>query len=297
MIQLLHGKGCGGCWEYMDKFFKMKFFICIIIAIIVMTVMAFGYLFTNPFYSKLIIKLIDNQSYEDLEKACRLPFANINASPAVSPTLRKVVELPEKLVPLNYACSKNDLKAVEILLKNKADPNADGNLQTSKPFPLEIAASHGNLDMIKLLIEYGADVEEQAIKAIEAQLKYGVRTGTVDIESFKSTVSLFVQHGFVANKTNLNGESIFLSSAIYSNIEVSKFLVSEIGLDTQAQNNNGQTALHLVCISGWISEPSVEYIEFLIDSGIDPRIKDKYGKTAYDYAIERGNYSIAELLR
>ena len=77
-----------------------------------MTVMVFSYLFANPFYSKRLIKLIDNQSYEAFEKACRLPFANINATPVVFPTLRKVVELPEELVPLNYACSKNDLKAV-----------------------------------------------------------------------------------------------------------------------------------------------------------------------------------------
>lgn len=294
MIQLHHGKECGGCWEYMDRHDRVKCLICIII---VMTVMVFSYLFANPFYSKRLITLIDDQSYEALEKACRLPFANINAAPAVFPTLRKVVELPEELVPLNYACSKNDLKAVEILLKNKADPNVGGDLQTSKPFPLEFAASHGNLDMIKLLIEYGAKVEQQAIKALEAQLKYGVRTGTVDIETFKSTVSLFAQHGFVADKTNFTGETIFLSSALYSDIEVSKYLISGIGLDAKAQNNDAQTALHLVCISGWINEPSVEYIKFLIDSGIDPKIKDVYGKRAYDYAIEKEYSEIAELLK
>ena len=39
-----------------------------------------------------------------------------------------------------------------------------------------------------------------------------------------------------------------------------------------------------------------EYIQYLIDIGIDPAITDSFGKTAYDYAVEDGHTEIADLL-
>jgi ankyrin repeat protein len=42
---------------------------------------------------------------------------------------------------------------------------------------------------------------------------------------------------------------------------------------------------------------SAECVQFLIESGADTALTSEEGKTAYDYAVEKGYEDIAQLLR
>ncbi|XP_057330176.1 ankyrin-3-like [Microplitis mediator] len=57
--------------------------------------------------------------------------------------------------PLNIAINQMNVKMVELLLKNNADPNPKAD---SNGAPLIIAAIKGNLTIMELLLAYGADV-------------------------------------------------------------------------------------------------------------------------------------------
>ena len=68
-------------------------------------------------------------------------------------------------------------------------------------------------------------------------------------------------------------------------IEDLKEILSEITDINAPVNKNLATLLHLCCIMSSNTEP----IEYLLEKGANPHIKDKFGLTAFDYAIRNPN--------
>jgi ankyrin repeat protein len=73
---------------------------------------------------------------------------------------------PSDCTPLNIACVFNNIDAVELLLKNKADIEA---MDDEGRTPLFNAALRGNIDVVKLLLKYGANknVKDKKGKTIQ----------------------------------------------------------------------------------------------------------------------------------
>lgn len=64
-----------------------------------------------------------------------------------------------------------------------------------------------------------------------------------------------------------------------------KEILSEITDINAPVNANQATLLHVCCIMTSDTEP----IEYLLKQGANPHIKDKFGLTAFDYAIRNPN--------
>ena len=64
-----------------------------------------------------------------------------------------------------------------------------------------------------------------------------------------------------------------------------KEILSEIDDINAPVNKNLGTLLHLCCIMSCDTAP----IEYLLEKGANPHIKDKFGLTAFDYAIRNPN--------
>jgi ankyrin repeat protein len=197
---------------------------------------------------------------------------------------------------LQTACGNNDIEAVAILLKNGADPNKTPPFQLSWHAPIQIAASNGNVDMMAMLIENGADVELHGRGALIKLTKDARRhiNERIPLESYKAGYSLLEQHGMSASHPSFD-RPLLCESALLSDIEVTKFLIEEKEIPANICDSDGRTALHFACLSGY-ADPTKEYIQYLIDHGVDPARKDSFGKTAYDYAVEDGHTEIADLL-
>ena len=67
----------------------------------------------------------------------------------------------------------------------------------------------------------------------------------------------------------------------------------ERGVDVQAADTLGKTALHYAAAQG----VRADYVERLLAAGADPRATDSDGKTALDYARERKRSKLIDLLR
>lgn len=86
--------------------------------------------------------------------------------------------------PLIIAAYRNQLRAVEFLLKHKADIHA-----TSPEGPVILAACYkGNLELTELLLKYNADVNAQNDKGTSA-LMYAALSNNLDL------VKLLLKHG------------------------------------------------------------------------------------------------------
>src|SRR5690606_30439565 len=70
-------------------------------------------------------------------------------------------------------------------------------------------------------------------------------------------------------------------------------LLLELGLDIDAQNGDGNTALH-AAISGRNAE---RIVRFLIESGADTGVANGRGQTPLDLAGQRSSAEIVELMR
>ena len=273
-----------------------KRILIIISSILAVSVLCFSAIFVvSVNQAKNIVRSINEQDYEGLEDACESALF-INKIPTSSLIANALCEI-NVWTPLQSACSNNDIEAVEVLLKQGADPNKTPPFQLPWYAPIQIAASNGNVDIMAMLIENDADMELHGHNALIKLTKHARYTKNgISIETYKAGYSLLEQHGMSASHPSFDQRPLLCEAALLSDIEVTKFLVEEKGMPITDCDSDGRTLLHFVCLSGY-SDPSKEYIQYLTDHGIDPARKDSFGKTAYDYAIEDGHKEIADLLK
>eukprot|EP00301_Raphidiophrys_heterophryoidea_P007556 c12910_g1_i2.p1 GENE.c12910_g1_i2~~c12910_g1_i2.p1 ORF type:complete len:1642 (+),score=461.47 c12910_g1_i2:343-5268(+) len=91
--------------------------------------------------------------------------------------------------------------------------------------------------------------------------------------------------------TDANGDSGLHLACDKLHEEVAVLLVKEVGVDVNAQNNNGETALHTAAQRG-----SLSLLELLLDNNSNPTIPDNNGTTPLHHAAARGSQNIVEKL-
>ena len=122
--------------------------------------------------------------------------------------------------------------------------------------PLILAVQNGNLDSVKVLLKYGADIEGRG---------YLIYLGEDDPirRVYRSCTPLFV-------------------AAAYGNVEILKFLV-ENGANVNTNNNHDSISPLMVAIKHQFTDA----VSFLIDQGADVNSQDNSGKTALHCAVEQ----------
>ena len=203
------------------------------------------------------------------------------------------------------ASAIGNLSLVKYFIENGADVNAKSNKRPNET-PLHVAAFNGHLEVIKYLIEHGADVNIKDYygktplfwAVYEGQLnvvKYFIEELGLDItikDARGITPMHYVVLDFWKQKTDV--------------LRVIKYLIEEKGVDVNIQDARGNTLL-TTAIRGYGSvynisnsnlflddDKEVEkhlerqrtIIEYLLQHGADPSIKNIEGKSSIDYAKE-----------
>lgn len=171
--------------------------------------------------------------------------------------------------PLNTTTGN---EIVRLLLDNGANPNmqlfirpagARGGPLSRGTTPLIVAASNGDLDMIKLLLEYGAEADLlQADRQSPVSALAGARAAP---DVISEGLHLLAEHG---------GDVNIMSSPHH------------------LQRNRGGAPLHFAARAG--SEAAVRT---LIELGADPDITDVDGLTALDHAMQRNQVPFLQMRR
>jgi ankyrin repeat protein len=183
-----------------------------------------------------------------------------------------------------------DVKAVRSLLQQGASPNArswDGNTLTA----LMLAAEKGCADIVRLLLDSGADVNAKATVVIGVQ--GDVASGMTPLSQAAasedvSIVKMLMEHG--ADIHALTGNAATVMAFATTNEIVQVFL--DRGLDINARDKDGYTLL--IRSSEGFHRPT---IAFLLEHGADPNAKTKDGTTALKLAQKIGHPDDVELLR
>ena len=219
-------------------------------------------------FAQNIFKLIERQEYVKLEKAV---FNNSKIDNTNS----------DGITPLWKATLENDTISMKILLKNGANPNAPTKGGTT---PIFISAENGNIELGKILYEFGADVNYNKNEYSLTPLRHAARNGYIDVVRF------LLSKGAEINATAVDKATALSASCSKGHFDVAKLLI-ENGAIINIIDKDGDTPLINACFYG-----RYEIVTLLLENSADRTIKNKNGKTAIEIAKERGYPKIVELL-
>jgi hypothetical protein len=206
-------------------------------------------------------------------------------------------------IPLVEACYYNNLQAVEVLLENGADPNfyLDGGWS-----PMEAAAvgcsrnPEESLTIMKLLYEHGADID--GFGSYGSTALYHVCIGLIG-ERKNEEQELEILFWLLDNGADpivAASNTTVLHFAVRSaNPELIPVLIEQYGLDVNARGYKQKTPLiSAVCyeVDSQDEQITKAIVTELLAHGADASAVDEDGKTAYDYAMEKGYDEVAALL-
>ena len=145
--------------------------------------------------------------------------------------------------------------------------------------PLEIAAHCGHPEVVKLLIEKGADLNGRA----RNPMREAVAEGKDDI------ILLLLKAGVDPDKKVINGKTALHLAVSSGQRSSTKVLVTQVLIDAGAQidktDNNGETALHYAAKAG-----QMDVFKLLVKSGADLKKANLEGKTPIAIALEENHY-------
>ncbi|MGB6065389.1 MAG: ankyrin repeat domain-containing protein [Desulfomonilaceae bacterium] len=237
---------------------------------------------------------------------------------------------------LVVVCSKGYLEVANLLLKKGADPNFRPKHQGSMTLggrlkrifgksdpeantqhgdsPLMVAVSAGHVQIVELLLDKGAEIEETDTDGNTSLMK-AARTGHLDV------VQLLLRKNANANRTNSNGDTALILAAGEGHVDIASSLLKK-GAAANSENDSGETALDVaydrgqatieaLLKSGGAKQGALLRQERMLDAAnagdletlkvvlakkTDTNFRDSHGDTALILAVRQGHRDAVEAL-
>ena len=178
-----------------------------------------------------------------------------------------------------FACHCGRLLDVEQSLKALQNPNLVGMAGT----PIGLAALQGNLHVIQLLLDAGANVNNNSTPMTALHL--AAQQGHVEV------VRLLLDFGADKEAVGMHQETALHWAAVKGHVNVARLLL-QAGAQKEAHREGGQRPLH--CAAG---HGHLEVVRLLLDFGVDTEAEDMSGWRALQWAVFGHYAEVAELLK
>lgn len=224
----------------------------------------------------------------------------------------------EGSTPLHLAVLQENLPLVRLLLARGARPDysPQGRPQPHERSVLVTAVETGNLEIVRLLLKYKADVNrvsaggETALIVAARNNDYTLASALIDAgarvnaEPVRGSTAilhaaehadnlllrLLIRKGARQDVTDADGDTPLFRAARAGNPSGVRFLISS-GSDPKKTIVTGETSL-IAAVEGG----NLEVIQLLISKGVDLNAVDQWNRTALSLAEDMGNGEIIELL-
>jgi quinoprotein dehydrogenase-associated probable ABC transporter substrate-binding protein len=195
--------------------------------------------------------------------------------------------------PLQSAARQRRDEMIKLLIELGADVNV------SEPTPLAAALMRDHVPSIKVLLEHGADMEKpgqdgfRPLPLAIAEDKYEAAKALMDAGADVNTPSgdeALTPLMVAAGQTSPAEGAMFLPGSTRPT-DIARGLLDR-GANVNAQSKSGMTAL---MIAATHNNPPM--IGMLIDAGADPTLKNSLGQTAADVAERNGNLEAQQAIK
>ena len=184
--------------------------------------------------------------------------------------------------PLHLASMVDSLDFVQTILEI---PGIEVDMTISDgATPLVFASRKGSMDIVRVLHYYGADVDHLD-KYGRTPMYMAVVDGELD------TMEALFELGANVDTSDNSGNSPVYMAAAYGYLDKVRRL-HEMGanLDGVGGPHNDTTLI----VAAWMGNNLI--VEYLVDAGVNRNFVDNVGKSALDYAEERGFANMVDIL-
>ncbi|KAI0000135.1 hypothetical protein BJV74DRAFT_821797 [Russula compacta] len=182
--------------------------------------------------------------------------------------------------PLHAASYRGHLDVARVLIDHGADVNTTNE---DKRSPLHVAFYGGQLKVMELLLQKGADVDVRDSFG-NTLLHRASFDGRLEV------VSLLLNHNANSNAKNQNGWRPLHRAALREQVEVARLLLRKEA-EVNTQTLDGNTPLHIASIVG-----TVKVAELLLLHGADVHARGEHDWTPIHTAKANGHSDIERLL-
>ena len=184
--------------------------------------------------------------------------------------------------PLHYAAICGFHTMVNYLVvEHASNINARGVYKESTP--LHLASDKGHSEVVRVLLEHGADVEAQNEDKL-TPLHRASRSGRGQV------VRVLLEQGADAAAFDRNRMTPLHWASFGGYVEVTRTLL-ERSKDVAARDKNGWTPLHWAAFEG-----RVEVVRILLKRGVDATVRDKAGRTPLHRSSSEGHIQVTRVL-
>jgi ankyrin repeat protein len=160
----------------------------------------------------------------------------------------------------------------------KPDGGVQSNLDDLND--LAFAASHGRTDIVKSLLEKGADVNAGSDMYSPTALGAAIANGHAGV------VRVLAENGADVNGRDKSGQTYLIFAVVLGQAEVVKVLL-QVGADVNTGDNFGVTPLMWA-----VANERTDLVRLLLEAGADTKAVDNSGKTALSYVPNRSLFNV-----
>jgi ankyrin repeat protein len=232
--------------------------------------LTFSVLF-NSLVAQDLIKAVEEKSYNEVGSLLK-SGAKINKT-------NKIGQFP-----LWTAVWNDDTAMVKLLIANGANVGQRFEKKEVTSNCLEIACQNGSADIVRILIENGAEVDGNGFHG-HSPLRIASRNGRIAI------VKYLIDKGAIIDSKGDDQATPLESAAGKGHLEIVQMLV-EKGANVNHQDKELDSPLGEAARSGFI-----EVVQYLLSKGANPSLKNDKNQSAEDLARIGGQAKVEALLK
>jgi ankyrin len=193
-----------------------------------------------------------------------------------------------------YKSQEDGVRVAQLLLERGADVNTRCDDHQT---PLHLASYFGNIEIVRLLLNHGADPEAAEGNMGEKPLHRVARGEYKSQEDGVRVAQLLLERGANVNTQRKDHQTPLHLASYFGNIEIVRLLLNHGADPEAAEGNMGDKPLHRVACGEYKSqEDGVRVAQLLLDRGADINTRRKDDWTPLHLASYFGNAEIVQLL-
>lgn len=276
---------------------KRKIIIIIVTVLTLVGVVFAMFLNSNYYYSKKLVKAIQTQNVTEIKQILEKKPTCINTYPSITSKGWHSAMNWRVCYPLTEACITGDIDIIELLIENGADVNCNDGLT---PLSVTYSCKVDNwYDISLILIENGASLDYtteysgEESSILEDIVQNRPGANALDYIPEQSEEVLLA---FNYALENCDHSNVNWMSVLQQSVSNDRIEIVKLLLDEEYCDVNN-TSIGMTALMFAARDSTPEMVQLLLDYGADKSIKSTDGETAYDYAVEFNNEDVILILK